>query len=149
MPQFDDASHRIDLYGSTVTIAVNGFDAWRRPPFEKTAQRRPVQRRPVRQSKQETASVVRVPQPPQLSLQSAPVANLGRRLPERGKHGVVELPHAFEPRREGDFSDRQFGFLNQPGGEMNPPRAGDGARRGSQVFGKQPAEVARADAESG
>src|SRR5262245_35091909 len=139
--QFDDAGHGIELYCSAITIAVNGFDAVRGSLFEKTAHRGPVQWRPIRQPQQETASVPRILYSLHLRLQSAPIPDLRRRLSERGKHGVVELPYAAKPRGKGDLSDRQFRFLNQPGREMNSPRSRDCEGRNAQMFGKQPAEM--------
>ena len=140
-PQFDGAGHRIELYCSAITIAVNGLDAGRGSLFEKNVHRGPVQWRPVRQPQRETASVPRILHLLQLRLQSSPIPNLRRRLSERGKHGVVELPDAAKPRGKSDLSDRQFRFFNQPGREMNSPRFRDCEGRNAQMLGKQPAEV--------
>src|SRR5262249_25832229 len=86
--------------------------------------------------------------PAALVLQPIKPPPLCRRLPKRCPHGVVELADAAETRQKRNFSNRQRGLLDQLDGEMDAPRARNGARRSAQMFGEQPAKLARSDAES-
>jgi hypothetical protein len=80
---------------------------------------------------------------------AAAVAQLDRRGPEDQPHLPVELAEAAEPGRERHVGDRQVGVVEQPAGEVRPPRAGELVRRHAEVLVEQPPQMARRQRQPG